>query len=77
MRTSDATSPTVATYQVVGSIAMFVGLFAVLSWIFFRLLDKRIKAGFPEPQDEATVTSLPNSFGEIFGRRSRISEGVS
>jgi len=77
LRTGDSTSPNVSTTNVAPSLVMFIGLYAVLSWVFFRLLDKRLKAGLPEPQSEDTVASLPDSFGEIFGRKSRISDGVS
>ncbi|MFZ4515319.1 MAG: cytochrome ubiquinol oxidase subunit I [Acidimicrobiia bacterium] len=73
LRTSDATSPNISTTEVALSLTMFVLLYAVLSWVFFRLLDARLRAGFPPPQTEDSVTSLPDSFGAIFTRQSRIS----
>lgn len=75
LRTADAESPNVTTPQVVFSIGMFVVLYALVFVVFLRLLDKKIKDGPPDPPDEEHTESLPDTFGEIFRRRSRVSTG--
>lgn len=75
LRTADAESPNVGSGQLYFSIGMFVVLYIVVFVVFLRLLDRRIKEGPPPPSDEQTIESLPDSFGEIFRRRSRVSSG--
>ncbi|MEZ5143145.1 MAG: cytochrome ubiquinol oxidase subunit I [Acidimicrobiales bacterium] len=75
MRTAQAESPTVSAGQVWFSIGMFVVLYAGLFGVFLFLLNKVIRTG-PAPLDEEDAEearSLPDSFGEIFRRRSRVS----
>ena len=76
LRTSDAMSPNVGTGQVIFSIALFVVLYIVVLTVFLRLLDRKIRQGPPPPSEPDATASLPDSFGEIFGRRSRVSEEV-
>ena len=76
LRTSDAMSPNVGTGQVIFSIILFVVLYAIVLTVFLRLLDRKIKQGPPPPVESEVTASLPDSFGEIFGRRSRVSEEV-
>jgi cytochrome bd ubiquinol oxidase subunit I len=76
LRTAGAQSPNVGTGQLIFSIGMFVVLYAVVLYTFLRLLDRQIKQGPPPPSDESTIESLPDSFGEIFRRRSRVSSGA-
>ena len=76
LRTAGAQSPNVSTGQLIFSIGMFVVLYAVVLYTFLRLLDRQIKQGPPPPSDESTIESLPDSFGEIFRRRSRVSSGA-
>ena len=75
LRTEDAYSPNVTFAQVVFSIAMFVVLYIVVFIVFLRLLDRRITEGPPPPQYSEETESLPDSFGEIFRRRSRDASG--
>jgi len=76
LRTAGAQSPNVGTGQLIFSIGMFVVLYAVVLYTFLRLLDRQIKQGPPPPSDESSIESLPDSFGEIFRRRSRVSSGA-
>jgi cytochrome d ubiquinol oxidase subunit I len=75
LKTEDAVSPNVTFGQVVFSIAMFAVLYIVVFIVFIRLLDRRIKEGPPPPSEPEETASLPDSFGEIFRRRSRVSSG--
>lgn len=75
MRTSGAESPNVTSGQVLFSIGMFVVLYIIVFIVFIRLLDRRIKEGPPPASDPEEIASLPDSFGEIFRRRSRVSSG--
>ena len=75
LKTSDAYSPNVSFGQVMFSIVMFVLLYIIVFVVFIRLLDRHIKEGPPPPVDPDETSSLPDSFGEIFRRRSRVSSG--
>ena len=75
LRTEDAFSPNVTWGQVAFSIGMFVVLYALVFAVFLFLLNKKIKAGPPDPPDEEDTESLPDSFGEIFRHRARASSG--
>jgi cytochrome d ubiquinol oxidase subunit I len=69
LRTSGADSPVLDANQVLFSLIMFVALYAVLFVLFIYLLNEKIQHG-PEPLDEnVQVTSLPDTFRDIFGRR--------
>ena len=73
LRTADAVSPNLAGGQVLLSMLMFVGLYALLFVLFIYLLNEKIQHG-PEPlEDEVAVTSLPDTFKDIFRRRGRAS----
>jgi cytochrome d ubiquinol oxidase subunit I len=76
LRTSDAVSPVLDTYQVLFSLLMFVVLYGLLFSLFIFLLNGKIQAG-PEPLEEETpIASLPDTFREIFRRRPRASAAV-
>jgi cytochrome d ubiquinol oxidase subunit I len=75
LRTDGAQSPNIGNGQLIFSITMFVVLYALVLFVFLRLLDRKIKDGPPPPTDEQEIDSLPDSFGEIFRRRSRVSSG--
>jgi len=71
LRTSDAVSPLLQGYQVFASVLMFVVLYAILFVLFLYLLNEKIQHG-PDPiVDEVPVTSLPDTFKEIFRRKAR------
>jgi cytochrome d ubiquinol oxidase subunit I len=76
LRTDGAQSPNVSFSQVVFSICMFIVLYIIVFVVFLRLLDRKIKEGPPPPVESDETGSLPDSFGEIFRRRSRVSSGV-
>jgi cytochrome d ubiquinol oxidase subunit I len=76
LKTEGAQSPNVSFGQVVFSICMFIVLYIVVFVVFMRLLDRKIKEGPPPPVESDETGSLPDSFGEIFRRRSRVSSGV-
>jgi cytochrome d ubiquinol oxidase subunit I len=75
LRTDGAESPLVGTGQVAFSIGMFVVLYALLLGVFLWLMDRKIKAGPPEEDELEDIEELPDSFSEVFRRRSRVSSG--
>lgn len=71
LKTTDAVSPLLQGYQVLASVLMFVVLYAILFVLFLYLLNEKIQHG-PEPlMDEVPLTSLPDTFKEIFRRQAR------
>jgi len=74
LRTADAESPTVSAAQVWFSLGMFVVLYAGLFAVFLFLLNKVIQQGPVEVEEDTGRASLPDTFGEIFSRRSRVSK---
>ncbi len=71
LKTTDGVSPSLTTGQVAASLAMFVVLYTLLLVLFLFLLNARIQKG-PESLEEAEtvpVSSLPDTFREIFRRR--------
>lgn len=71
LRTAGAVSPVLDTGQVLFSLLMFVALYGVLFVLFIYLLNEKIQHG-PDPLVEETpVSSLPDTFKDIFGRRAR------
>jgi cytochrome d ubiquinol oxidase subunit I len=73
LKTAGAESPNVTFSQVALSIGMFVVLYAIVFTMFISLLNRMIQQGPPEPEEEGASESLPDSFGEIFRHRSRVS----
>jgi cytochrome bd ubiquinol oxidase subunit I len=71
MRTADAVSPVLQTYQVLFSVGMFVLLYALLFILFIFLLNQKIQHGPEALEDEVPVTSLPDTFKDVFRRRAR------
>ena len=71
MRTSEGVSPNLVAWQIAASVGMFVVLYAILFILFVYLLNEKIQHG-PDPiVDEVPVTSLPDTFKEIFRRKAR------
>jgi cytochrome bd-type quinol oxidase subunit 1 len=63
----------VSSLDVVLSLIMFIGLYAILLVLFLYLLNAKIQQG-PEPLEtvETTeVSALPDTFRDIFSRRGR------
>jgi cytochrome bd ubiquinol oxidase subunit I len=73
LKTAGAESPNVTFGEVAFSIGMFVVLYAIVFAMFISLLNRMIQQGPPEPEEEGASESLPDSFGEIFRHRSRVS----
>ena len=72
LRTADAVSPLLTTGQVLFSVGMFVVLYILLFVLFIYLLNEKIQHG-PESLselDDVPVSTLPDTFREIFGNRS-------
>ncbi len=73
LRTADAVSPVLRTGEVLASVVMFVALYIILFILFVYLLNNKIQHG-PDPLDEdQPVSSLPDTYREIFRRPSRTS----
>ncbi len=71
LRTADAVSPNLNGGQVFLSVLMFVGLYVLLFILFIYLLNGKIQKG-PEPlEEDVPVTSLPDTFKDVFRRRAR------
>jgi cytochrome d ubiquinol oxidase subunit I len=73
MATADGLSPTLTATDVAISLGMFVILYGLLLALFLYLLNRQIQAG-PEPLEEVEtvhVSSLPDTFGDVFRRRDR------
>jgi cytochrome d ubiquinol oxidase subunit I len=71
MPTAVAVSPTLSTTDVAISMAMFLVLYAILLVVFLFLLNNKIQQG-PDPlsdMETAPVSSLPDTFRDIFRRR--------
>jgi cytochrome bd-type quinol oxidase subunit 1 len=52
---------------------MFIGLYSLLLVLFLFLLNRKIQAGPEELEavETADVSTLPNTFRDVFGRRPR------
>ncbi len=71
LRTRDAVSPVLDTGQVLFSLLMFVAVYAVLLVLFIYLLNEKIQHG-PDPlEEDVHVTSLPDTFKDIFRHQAR------
>jgi cytochrome d ubiquinol oxidase subunit I len=71
MPTAVAVSPTLAATDVAISMAMFLVLYTILLVVFLFLLNNKIQQG-PDPLSDletAPVSSLPDTFRDIFRRR--------
>jgi cytochrome d ubiquinol oxidase subunit I len=71
MKTSEGLSPTLTSPQLWVSFLTFMVLYTILSVLFLYLLFTKIQQG-PEPLkdvESVPVSSLPDTFGQVFGRR--------
>jgi cytochrome d ubiquinol oxidase subunit I len=79
MKTEDGVSPTLSTGDVAFSLGLFVVLYAILLVLFLFLLNAKIQRG-PEALEDletAPITSLPDSFRDVFRRHgARADTGV-
>ncbi|HRX02548.1 MAG: cytochrome ubiquinol oxidase subunit I [Anaerolineae bacterium] len=73
MRTSEAVSPNLVAWQIASSIGMFVILYIILFILFIYLLNEKIQKGPESLEDleQSPVTSLPDTFRDVFRRRAR------
>ncbi len=71
LATADGVSPVLAAADVVISLGMFIVLYSLLLVLFLYLLNKKIHEGPEELEsvETAEVSSLPDTFREIFSRR--------
>ena len=73
LHTADAVSPSIDAYQVAFSLLMFILLYGLLFALFLFLLNQKIQHG-PEPlEEEVPISSLPDTFRDVFRRRGRAS----
>jgi cytochrome d ubiquinol oxidase subunit I len=71
--TAEGVSPTLNTGEVLASVIMFVAIYTVLLALFIYLLNSKIQHG-PDPLlEDQPVSSLPDTYREIFRRPSRTS----
>jgi cytochrome d ubiquinol oxidase subunit I len=73
LRTSQAVSPVITAPQTLFSLLMFVVLYIILFTLFIFLLNEKIHHGPEELVEEVPVTSLPDTFREVFRRHPRAS----
>lgn len=73
MKTADGVSSTLTSGQLVFSVGMFIVLYIILFILFLFLLNEKIQHGPAalEEMEEVPVSSLPDSFREIFSRQHR------
>ena len=76
LATADGVSPLLAAVDVVISLGMFIALYSMLLVLFLYLLNKKIHEGPEELEavETADVSSLPDTFREIFSRRGRAAD---
>jgi cytochrome d ubiquinol oxidase subunit I len=76
LRTVDGVSPVLSAVDVVTSLGMFVLLYSLLLVLFLYLLNKKIQDGPEELEEVETValTSLPDTFRDVFSRRNRAAD---
>jgi cytochrome d ubiquinol oxidase subunit I len=71
--TSQAGSPVLTGVETFLSLLMFIGLYAILLVLFLYLLNRKIQEGPEHIEDleTAPVSSLPDTFRDVFRRRGR------
>jgi cytochrome d ubiquinol oxidase subunit I len=73
LATAAGVSPILSAGDVIVSLGMFIGLYSLLLVLFLYLLNKKIQEGPEELEalETADVSSLPDTFREIFSRHPR------
>jgi cytochrome d ubiquinol oxidase subunit I len=76
LETVDGVSPVLTAVDVVISLVMFIVLYSLLLVLFLYLLNRKIHDGPEELEDVETaeVSSLPDTFRDIFSRRQRAAD---
>jgi cytochrome d ubiquinol oxidase subunit I len=76
LETADGVSPLLGAADVVISLGMFIALYSLLLVLFLYLLNRKIQDGPEELEDVETaeVSSLPDTFRDIFSRRRRAAD---
>ncbi len=76
LETADGVSPLLGAADVVISLGMFIVLYALLLVLFLYLLNRKIQEGPEELEavETAEVSSLPDTFRDIFSRRRRAAD---
>ena len=79
LKTVDGVSPVLSAIDVVLSLGMFIGLYSLLLVLFLYLLNRKIQEGPEELEDVETaeVSSLPDTFRDVFSRGRRADLGDS
>jgi cytochrome bd ubiquinol oxidase subunit I len=73
LTTADGVSPVLGADQVIFSLGSFVVMYALLLVLFLYLMNRKIQSG-PEALEDvetAEVSTLPDTFRDVFGRRPR------
>jgi cytochrome d ubiquinol oxidase subunit I len=63
LRTSDGLSKVVKANQVLFSLILFAAIYALLGFLFFYLLDRKIKAGPDDPSDDPPLLKEEDKLG--------------
>jgi len=76
LETAEGVSPVLAALDVLLSLGMFIVLYSLLLVLFLYLLNRKIQDGPEELEDVETaeVSSLPDTFRDIFSRRQRAAD---
>jgi cytochrome d ubiquinol oxidase subunit I len=76
LATAQGVSPVLSATDVVISLGMFIVLYGLLLVLFLYLLNRKIQEGPEELEavETAEVSTLPDTFRDIFSRRRRAAD---